>query len=73
MKCPQNDNFIILQLFMRIQLDFFVLRSNQFLNLMGRRQNPIYINLTMIRFLRFIDYTEAHLVESPEHVVLKNR
>ncbi|PHE40472.1 hypothetical protein COI47_29765, partial [Bacillus pseudomycoides] len=25
LKCPQNENFIILQLFMRIQLIFFVL------------------------------------------------
>ncbi|PFZ07412.1 hypothetical protein COL63_26435 [Bacillus pseudomycoides] len=34
LKYPQTENFIFLQLFMRIQLTFFVLRNNQFLKLM---------------------------------------
>ncbi|MCZ6939097.1 hypothetical protein EJ131_00480 [Bacillus mycoides] len=35
LKCPQNENFIILQLFIRIQLIFFVLKNYQFLKLMN--------------------------------------
>ncbi|PGW39172.1 hypothetical protein COE04_01345 [Bacillus cereus] len=35
LKCPQNENFIILQLFIRIQLIFFVLENYQFLKLMN--------------------------------------
>ncbi|MCU5512955.1 hypothetical protein OCB07_30015, partial [Bacillus cereus] len=34
LKCPQDENFIVLPLFMRIQLIFFVLGSYQFLKLM---------------------------------------
>ncbi|OUM45871.1 hypothetical protein BW425_26995 [Bacillus pseudomycoides] len=38
LKCPQNENFIILQLFMRIQLIFFVLGNYQFLKLIVAMQ-----------------------------------
>ncbi|PDY44282.1 hypothetical protein COL30_29545 [Bacillus pseudomycoides] len=41
MKCPQNENFIILQLFMGIQLIFFVLGNYQFLKLMDVWQHPL--------------------------------
>ncbi|PGV95968.1 hypothetical protein COD80_12655 [Bacillus cereus] len=40
LKCPQNENFIVLQLFMRIQLIFFVLGSYQFLKLMDVWRYP---------------------------------
>ncbi|PEY99715.1 hypothetical protein CN326_23115 [Bacillus sp. AFS018417] len=40
LKCPQNENFIILQLFMRGQLIFFVLGVTCFLDFMDVGRNP---------------------------------
>ncbi|PGZ06472.1 hypothetical protein COE30_21330 [Bacillus cereus] len=45
LKYPQNENFISLQLFMRIQPIFFVLGKSVFLNLMVMGYSPKNVNL----------------------------
>ncbi|PFR01177.1 hypothetical protein COK30_31205, partial [Bacillus cereus] len=41
LKCPQNKKIIVLPLFMRSQLIFFVLGSYQFLKLMAMGYYPL--------------------------------
>ncbi|RFB42472.1 hypothetical protein DZB83_25365 [Bacillus sp. dmp10] len=45
LKYPQNENFIILHLFMRIQHIFFTLGSNQLLDLIAMGYRHIAIKL----------------------------